>query len=97
VALVSAVPAGRSLAGVCDRVTAGLSARLDEDDPRRVVAELARRLAETVDDDPANISAVRELRLAVSWLAENTSAPQADELEDFLASVSVPAFRNPGD
>jgi hypothetical protein len=97
VVLVPAVAEARSLAGVCDRVTAGLSARLDEDDPRRVVGELARRLAETVDGDPSNISAVRELRLAASWLAENTSAPQADELESFLASVSVPAFRNPGD
>jgi hypothetical protein len=94
---LAVVPEARALSAACDRVTEGILARLDDDDPRRIVAELARRLAELADEDRSNISAVRELRLTAAWLAENTTTPAVDELETFLASISTPAFRNPGD
>jgi hypothetical protein len=73
-----------------------LSAPLGSSVLARVVLDLARRL----DDGPGDRAAAmlaRELRLVTAELHRRAADGGTGEVEAFLAAVSNPAFRGPGD
>jgi len=73
-----------------------LSAPLRSSVLARVVVDLARRLDAEPGDRAAAMLA-RELRLVTAELHRRASGGVSTEAEAFLAAVSNPAFRGPGD